>query len=133
MSYKIDTIGYALKKLNPASPKYFIPAMQRPFVWGKQDIISLFESIYLGFPIGATLVWNTAYDNPEDLGANRVYLFPRDYDKNMSRVQVHLDPGTELTLILDGQQRLTSLNIGIRGEWVDNRAIQYKMYFDPRI
>lgn len=131
MPYEIKTIGFALQKADPRKAEFFIPAMQRPYVWKKKDLIKLFESIYLGYPIGTSLIWRTKYNNPRNLGAARVYWVHQNYHDNMQATQVHLNEGEEITLMLDGQQRLTSLNIGVRGEWIESEQERYKLCFAP--
>ena len=130
MSYETKTLGYALKQVHPSHRKFYIPAMQRPYVWKQDNLIALFESIYQGYPIGTSLVWRTKYDNPKNLGAGRVFWVPTDYTENMPPKQAHLDSGESITLILDGQQRLTSLNIGVRGVWYKNGK-ELQLCFDP--
>ena len=111
MSYKIKPLVWALKQVSPSNPRFFIPAMQRPYVWKQNNLIALFESIYQGFPIGTSLVWHTQYDNPKNLGASRVFWVPKDYTENMQPSEARLDHGESITLILDGQQRLVTLTI----------------------
>jgi hypothetical protein len=103
--------------------------MQRPFVWGKTDVVRLFSSIYQGFPIGTSLIWRTTYNNPSNLGASRAFWVPTEHQENMQAKQAQLDHGSAITLVLDGQQRLTSLNIGVRGEWRHN-GDTVKLCFD---
>jgi len=130
MSYETRTLGWALEQVHPVHPQFFIPAMQRPYVWKEDNLIALFESIYQGFPIGTSLIWRTKYDNPKDLGAGRIFWVAKQYTKDMQPTQAHLDHGDPITLILDGQQRLTSLNIGVRGEWYKNKK-KFTLCFDP--
>ncbi len=56
MPYKSDAISTTVKKLNN---QYFIPAIQREFVWNTDKIISLFDSIMRGYPIGSFLFLGT--------------------------------------------------------------------------
>ena len=130
MSYETKTLGYALQQISPTDSRFFIPAMQRPFVWKKSDVVKLFGSIYQGFPIGSSLIWRTTYNNPGNLGAGRAFWVPTEHHDNMQAKQAHLDHGSAITLVLDGQQRLSSLNIGIRGEWWQNGKSE-KLCFDP--
>lgn len=54
MSYKSATIQTILNKLNKS---YFLPAIQRPFVWEPDKIIRLFDSLMKRYPISAFLFW----------------------------------------------------------------------------
>ena len=76
----------------------FIPAFQREYVWKRQDVRSLFNSLLKEYPTGNLLTWET--NNPPELKGNKVY------EKSWGSIK----------LILDGQQRITSLYLIIRGE-----------------
>lgn len=74
-----------------------LPEFQRGYVWNRDQVKSLFESLYKRHPIGALLVWVT-----ESIDAKY-------------RGEGQLAPGI-VKLILDGQQRITSLYGVIRGK-----------------
>ncbi len=81
----------------------------------------------LGFPFGTFLFWKV---EPQRSGDWKFYDFVRDYHERDAPHCPELGPISEraLTAILDGQQRLTALNIGLRGSlslrrkygWKDN-------------
>ena len=75
-----------------------LPEFQREFKWNKDQVRSLFESLYKGYPTGSLLVWIT--DNPPKIKQDA-------YD---------LDKVRRVKVLLDGQQRLTSLYLHIYGE-----------------
>lgn len=131
MSYTTTTIGAALTKVHPINPQWFIPVMQRPYVWKTADILSLFNSIYSGYPIGTSLVWPTKYDNPNNDGARRVYMVYAHQAEELPPVQANVQDGTDITLVLDGQQRLTSLAVGVFGTWTSQNSGPMRLYFDP--
>jgi uncharacterized protein with ParB-like and HNH nuclease domain len=54
VSYKSTTIANVIRKLNT---RYFIPAIQRPYVWDEQQVTKLFDSLMKGYPIGTFLFW----------------------------------------------------------------------------
>lgn len=91
-----------------------LPAIQREFVWKAPQIERLFDSVLRGYPIGSFLAWTVA---PETTQSFRFYGFLKDYhEKNNPYCSVlDLPPHNKVTAILDGQQRLTALNIGLRG------------------
>ncbi|MDQ6375670.1 DUF262 domain-containing protein, partial [Campylobacter jejuni] len=68
-----------------------LPDIQRPFVWSNAKVRDLFDSMYKGFPVGNLLFWgnDTAEENRQ-IGVYEKQKVPR-------------------LLIVDGQQRLTSL------------------------
>ncbi len=94
---------------------YVLPAIQREFVWDPDtQVVRLFDSLMRGYPIGTFLSWTV--DRPL-VGDFKFYGFIREYHQLTSPHCPILDLPAErpVTAILDGQQRLTSLNIGLRG------------------
>lgn len=91
-----------------------LPAIQREFVWRPEQIYRLFDSLMQGYPFGTFLYWRV---DPENSPKFNFYDFVLDYHE---RDRPHCPPLPEmpnkrLTAVLDGQQRLTALNIGLRG------------------
>lgn len=94
----------------------YLPAIQREFVWKPDKIERLFDSIMADFPIGSFLFWKLEQKNKDEWP---VYEFIRDFDEedphnppaNMSGIT------KDITLVLDGQQRITSLYIGMKGSY----------------
>lgn len=108
------TITSALEKIHRRD--YVLPAIQREFVWSRDKITRLFDSLMRGYPIGSFLMWQVNEDNA---GRFTFYDFMRDYHE---RDNAHCAPTGPLgnravTAILDGQQRLTALNIGLYGSF----------------
>ncbi|MFB7147126.1 GmrSD restriction endonuclease domain-containing protein [Agrobacterium deltaense] len=76
----------------------FIPAFQREYVWKKKDAKLLIDSMIKGYPTGTILTWDT--NQPPELKGEHVY-----------------DPlQGAIKILLDGQQRVTTLYMLIRGE-----------------
>ena len=76
-----------------------LPDIQRPFVWSNVKVRDLFDSMYRGFPVGYLLFW----ENGPSEGAKSIGV----------GMKQHAIPSR---LIVDGQQRLTSLYAVLRGE-----------------
>ena len=96
------------------SNHYVLPAIQREFVWKTDQIEKLFDSLMRGYPIGAFLFWKVDAEQ----AANYVfYDFITDYHEKTSPYakEKKIPSGHGTTAILDGQQRLTALNIGLYG------------------
>lgn len=90
-----------------------LPAIQREFVWNRWQICRLFDSLLQGYPFGTFLYWNI---QPEHVEKHTYYDFVLDFDqRNPYCPRASPAPGNKLTAVLDGQQRLTALNIGFRG------------------
>ena len=112
MYQPVSTISDALD--NMASNDYVLPAIQREFVWGQEQICSLFDSVMQGYPFGEFLVWSITREKSADY---RWYGFVRDYHQrdNPHCPDLGVMHDKALTAVLDGQQRLTAFNIGLRG------------------
>ncbi len=82
---------------------YRIPQFQREYVWEKRRIIELFDSIYKEYPIGSFFIWKAAREHNN--------LFRHAIDLNIRPIQ----EGDNLSFILDGQQRITSLYVTLQG------------------
>ena len=91
-----------------------LPAIQREFVWQPEQICRLFDSLMQGYPFGTFLYWRVA---PENSGKFKFFDFVLNYHQrdNPHCPPLPEMPNRQLTAVLDGQQRLTALNIGLRG------------------
>src|SRR5262249_42016105 len=94
-----------------------LPDLQRPFVWEDTKVRDLLDSLFVGFPVGTLVFWHTSDEKEaRALGAER--------------------PGLRATtLVVDGQQRLTSLYTVMRGKQVvgkDGEARKVTIAFRPR-
>ncbi len=83
-----------------------LPEMQRRYVWRSTRVRDLLDSLYRGYPSGAILLWETD-------GSVPLQEFAVGQQQN---------PYQSTRLLLDGQQRLTSLSAVIRGESVTVRG-----------
>ncbi len=82
-----------------------LPEMQRRFIWRSTQVRDLLDSLYRGYPSGTILLWETNEDVP-----SQDFAF-----------QQKESPFQKAQLLLDGQQRLTSLAAVIRGKLVNVR------------
>lgn len=99
---------------------FWLPNIQRPFVWSEEQICRLFDSILREYPISTLLVWKTTsgirrrkfIDNwRSSLRLSDFYVPENDKKKN---------------LVLDGQQRLQSLFIGLCGSY-EGKELYFNM------
>ncbi len=105
---------------------YVLPAIQREFVWDPDTQVSrLFDSLMRGYPIGAFLSWLV---KPPLVGEFKFYGFMREYHQLNAPHCPMLDLPVDqpVTAILDGQQRLTSLSIGLRGTHAKRRKYGWR-------
>lgn len=109
------------KVVESLNKEYYIPVIQRRFVWDTEQISMLFDSMLRKFPIGQMLLKES---NKKEVNNNPTYGFVTNYIideveninnasyKNELVDKVESNP---VGLIFDGQQRLTALNIGLNG------------------
>jgi hypothetical protein len=109
MSYVSSTVGRVLDQINRT---YFLPAIQRPYVWQPDQIVALFDSLLKGYPISSFLFWEI---KPERRSDWEIYKFVENFRFGATHNEVAEPDGRDVVLVLDGQQRLTSLLIGLQG------------------
>lgn len=86
-----------------------LPEMQRGYVWKSTQVRDLFDSLYRGYPSGQLLVWSTT-----DLPATSAM--------SLQGSPTHSKTGRQPDLLLDGQQRMTSLSAILKGRPVQVRS-----------
>lgn len=98
------------------SRKYLLPAIQREFVWSTEQIEVLFDSLMRDYPIGSFLFWYVPKEQTNDY---EFYEFIREYSEldNRHNPKANINGTEDITTILDGQQRLTALYIGLMGTY----------------
>lgn len=106
--------------LNYLSGRYILPSFQRDYVWKMEQIEELFNSIYRGYPFGTMLLWRINSNGDSPLLNETFYQFLFHYHEeksNKAQNKISLLPNVDYWVVLDGQQRLTSLNIGLLGSY----------------
>lgn len=93
-----------------------LPEMQRRYVWTSTKVRDLLDSLYRGYPSGVILTWQPAE-----------HVETREF-----AIQTSGELGAASLLLLDGQQRLTSLSAVLRGEplIVKNRKRPVEILFN---
>jgi hypothetical protein len=116
VAYHSDKIANVINRLNQT---YFLPAIQREFVWQPEQIIRLFDSLMRGYPISSFLFWELQEANRDKW---EIYRFIENFRQGGTRNERAGTAGIQqLFLVLDGQQRLTSLLIGLKGSYTIKR------------
>jgi len=94
----------------------YLPAIQREYVWDTNMVEKLFDSIMGDYPISSFLFWRIKEENKKDW---ITYKFITDFDsENPHNQEADLSGiNKDIFLVLDGQQRLTSLYIGLKGSY----------------
>jgi hypothetical protein len=122
MSRLIDnsiTIHEALQSIKDG--KYVMPAFQRQFVWGMEQIEKLWDSILLDYPIATFLFWhiddsNVTWDTYFCGFLSEVTFDNRKQADSVNYELMSINLKDTDTAVLDGQQRLTSLFLSLFGE-----------------
>ncbi|WP_230209410.1 DUF262 domain-containing protein [Enterococcus casseliflavus] len=114
MGYVNFTIKNLIHKID--NNEYVLPALQREFVWKPEQIERLFDSIMKGYPIGSFLFWNVQNEN---INKYEFYNILKEYHQRDARhnVKINISHKDNITAILDGQQRITSIYIAIKGTY----------------
>lgn len=108
------TVYEALENIH--AKRYLLPAIQREVVWDVEQIAKLFDSLMRDYPIGSFLFWHVDRKNS---GKYQFYELMRTYHEtqNCHNPKANISGEDDVTAILDGQQRLTSLYIGLKGSY----------------
>ena len=111
--------------------RYVLPSFQRDYVWKMEQIEELFNSVRLGYPFGTLLLWRINNGGDANvLQTEYFYTFIQNFceDKNNTGQQKWSFPpnNNDYWVVLDGQQRLTSLNIGLLGSYRKRARYQRK-------
>src|SRR5262245_8956686 len=96
------------------SQKYLLPSIQREFVWDTTQIERLFDSLMREYPISTFLFWEVRKEKSTGF---QFYEFLRQYHERDHRHNQKADVSgnDHFRAVLDGQQRLTALYIGLKG------------------
>ena len=107
--------------------KYFLPDIQRPYVWKKEQIYALYDSIMRGYPINTFLFWEQSADVIDKLTPRYEFLTSnkKEYEDKINTSKTK----ETYSLVLDGQQRLTSLYLTLKGNFVIRNKLK-DLYFN---
>lgn len=121
------TISTVIKNID--SKTYLLPSIQREFVWSTKQIEKLFDSIMMDYPINSFLFWKVPKDKANEF---KFYEFLRNYHQKDGRHNPKADTNgsDDIIAILDGQQRMTSLYIGLKGTYA--YKLSYKRWDNPQ-
>jgi len=113
MANQTETIRKFVKYLNNKEEQggYWLPNIQRPFVWKEEQIERIYDSILREYPIGTLLIWKTK-------SKIKRRKFIENYYTDVSLKDYYiLQDDTQKMMVLDGQQRMQSLFIGLNGSY----------------
>lgn len=95
---------------------YVLPSIQREFVWDTDQIETLFDSLMRDYPISTFLFWKVDKSKVKDF---QFYEFLKKYHSKNSRhnKKIELEGDESVIALLDGQQRMTSMYLGLTGSY----------------
>lgn len=108
------TIADAINRID--TNQFLLPAIQREFVWSSDQIEWLFDSIMRDYPISSFLLWEVKEEKAKNY---RYYKFLNEYREKYKthNDEISTDDMHSFIAVLDGQQRLTSLYLGLKGSY----------------
>ena len=115
MAYETPlTIAKVIKDIS--GNKYVLPSIQREYVWDSNQIEKLFDSIMREYPIGTFLFWEIEKNRVMDYD---FYAFMKNFheQKSIHNKKIDLKGSDGVLAVLDGQQRLTSIYLGLKGTY----------------
>lgn len=133
MGYQSRTIKQVVSEINDST---FLPAIQREFVWGTDQIIQLFDSVLREYPISSFIFWKISgefaseqikYEFVRNYIEDSVY--PSEFDDVTYRnrkVPEHEHVPNKISLVIDGQQRLSSFYLGLKGTYVEKQKYRQR-------
>lgn len=128
MSYTGISVREALDKINAIHNGWFLPQVQRQYVWGaryeSEDYVCLLlDSLLKGYPIGGIVLWETTMAVP-------YREFVRDYEPGIFAQQMDSGRwGAAKSLVYDGQQRLQTL-YSVLFHRFNSRVLHFDLQFD---
>lgn len=108
------TIAQAIQRVE--TNRYLLPALQREFVWKSEKVEWLFDSLVRNYPIGSFLFWRVEGESKSHFKFYKILTAYRQYFKTHND-EINTNGLPDFEAVLDGQQRLTSLFIGLKGSY----------------
>ncbi|GAA6525671.1 DUF262 domain-containing protein [Intrasporangium sp. DVR] len=126
------TIESAIR--NIVERRYLLPSIQRNFTWRMDQITRLFDSVMQHYPINSLMLWRV--DSAAVREGFRFYSFLEKYVQRFAENNPNFDTKGhgEFFAVIDGQQRLTSLYIGLKGSYAIKRhRLWWPKAYDPAV
>lgn len=137
MKLKSSSVKEAVKLIQ--NGRLFLPPIQRDFVWNSKKILDLFDSLYRSYPINNFIFWKL---QPDTAKSYPLHQFTKSYSEKLHQKKEaaprHMLEN-EVWAVVDGQQRLSSLFIGLAGVYrykkgkgrnVESNLISSHLYFN---
>ena len=106
--------------------EYFLPDIQRSFVWKPNQIYALFDSLLRKYPISTFLFWELNKDYIQEADVKLLTFVKSNNEDSVLNASFTHD---KYNLVLDGQQRLTTFYMALKGEYFERKKLK-ELYFD---
>lgn len=107
--------------------RYFLPDIQRNFVWKPEQVYTLFDSIMRDYPISTFLFWKQSGAFLKKEKIKKLEFVKTSKEQNKENTEI--SSAKEYFLVLDGQQRLTTFFLILKGNYII-RNNPYDLYFN---
>ena len=107
--------------------RYFLPDIQRNFVWKPEQVCTLFDSIMRDYPISTFLFWKQSGAFLRKEKIKKLEFVKTSKEQNKENTEI--SSAKEYFLVLDGQQRLTTFYLILKGNYII-RNNPYDLYFN---
>lgn len=129
--YEDMSIFEVLDRIN--NHTMLLPDIQRDYVWNTEDVENLFESIVDNYPVGSCILWKTSKKIINEEKPN-LYYFINNFKERETKNEkapdvINLDE--VYYIVLDGQQRITSINIALKGYFKTKKKGKGYAYNNP--
>lgn len=124
----LDALKYAKNQ------NMLLPDIQREYVWNYTEIEGLFESIVDEYPVGSCIMWKTSRKVLNEEKPN-LYFFLRDFTQGKSKNEKapeFFNDEQDYYIVLDGQQRITSLNIALYESYTSYKGGRGHAWDNPK-
>ncbi len=122
MRNQTETISKLIRFINNEEEEggLWLPKIQRKFVWSEKQIETLFDSIMREYPISSLLIWKTK----SEIDTRK---FIASYNSKIKITDLYIENNNKIkNLVLDGQQRLQSLYIALKGSY-ENKELYFNI------
>ncbi len=118
------TIKNAIDRIDAGD--FLLPSIQRRFVWNTRQVELLFDSVMQNYPINTFMFWKVKADSIKN--NFMFYEFLKKYvEYNGGNNEEQKTKGyKDFEAVIDGQQRLNSLYIGLKGSFAFKKRIKNK-------
>ncbi|MEN6624275.1 MAG: DUF262 domain-containing protein, partial [Smithella sp.] len=105
-----------LEVVEEINKKFFLPDIQRNFVWKSEQVYTLFDSIMRNYPISTFLFWRQSGEFLKKEKIKKLEFVKNSKEQNKENTET--TTVKEYFLVLDGQQRLTTFYLVLKGNYI---------------